>query len=223
MQARRVDFPAPLGPMSPVTRPAAAGSSAPVTVSGGNPDGHTILFTSHPVFAVNPILYDKLPFNPDDFQPVALVSQAPHVLLANLSLPATRVPDLIALARSKPRAINYGSGGQGTSLHLSGELLNHLHKIELVHVPYKSGGLVSAALLSGEVAVSFNTIPSLITTVKAGRVRPLGVSTLQRSLSLPDVPTIAEQGYPDFSASGLVRLDPRSPLAPLPELPTRPQ
>ena len=102
--------------------------------------------------------------------------------------------------------INYASGGYGSSGHLAIELFKKYTHIELVHVPYKSGGLVGTALLAGEVAVSFNTIPSLITYVKAGRLRTLGVSTPQRSLSLPDVPTIAEQGYAGFSASGLAGL-----------------
>jgi tripartite-type tricarboxylate transporter receptor subunit TctC len=102
--------------------------------------------------------------------------------------------------------INYASGGYGSSGHLAIELFKKFTHIELVHVPYKSGGLVATALLAGEVDVSFNTIPSLITYVKAGRLRTLGVSTPQRSLSLPEVPAIAEQGYPGFSASGLAGL-----------------
>lgn len=179
----------------------AAGSSAPVTVSGGNPDGHTILFTSHPVFAVNPILYDKLPFNPDDFQPVALVSQAPHVLLANLSLPATRLPDLIALARSKPRAINYGSGGQGTSLHLSGELLNHLHKIELVHVPYRGAAPAIVALVANEIQLLFDNSMSAIGHLRGGRVKALGIAARARLPAIADVPTLDESGSPGFEAS----------------------
>jgi tripartite-type tricarboxylate transporter receptor subunit TctC len=108
----------------------AAGNAAAVTVSGGNPDGHTIFFSSHPVFAVNPVLYEKLPFNPADFQPVVQVSQASHVLLATPSLAAVRVSDLILLAKTKPRSINFGSGGPGTSLHLAGELLNYSAKID---------------------------------------------------------------------------------------------
>ena len=174
----------------------AAGNSAAVTVAGGNPDGHTIFFSSHPVFAVNPILYEKLPFNPNDFQPVAQVSQASHVLLANLTLPATRVSDLIALARTKPRSLNFGSGGQGTSLHLSGELLNYLYKIELVHVPYRGSGPAIVALVSNEIQVLFDNSMTAIGHVRGGRVKPLGVAAKTRLAALPDVPTLGESGAP---------------------------
>ncbi len=174
----------------------AAGNSAAVTVAGGNPDGHTIFFSSHPVFAVNPILYDKLPFNPNDFQPVAQVSQASHVLLANLSLPATRVSDLIALARTKPRSINYGSGGQGTSLHLSGELLNYLHKIELVHVPYRGSAPAAVALISNEIQVLFDNSMTAVGHLRGGRVKGLGVAAKARLAVLPDLPTLDESGAP---------------------------
>jgi tripartite-type tricarboxylate transporter receptor subunit TctC len=174
----------------------AAGNSAAVTVAGGNPDGHTIFFSSHPVFAVNPILYDKLPFNPNDFQPVAQVSQASHVLLANLALPATRVSDLIALAKAKPRSINFGSGGQGTSLHLSGELLNYLHKIELVHVPYRGSGPAAVALIGNEIQILFDNSMTAIGHVRGGRVKALGVAAKSRLVALPELPTLDESGAP---------------------------
>jgi tripartite-type tricarboxylate transporter receptor subunit TctC len=174
----------------------AAGNSAAVTVAGGNPDGHTIFFSSHPVFAVNPILYEKLPFNPADFQPVAQVSQASHVLLANLALPVTRVSDLIALAKTKPRGINFGSGGQGTSLHLSGELLNYLHKIELVHVPYRGSAPAFVALVSNEIQILFDNSMTAIGHVRGGRVKALGVAAKARLAVLPDLPTLDESGAP---------------------------
>ena len=178
----------------------AAGSSAAVTVAGGNPDGHTILFTSHPVFAVNPILYDKLPFNPNDFQPVAQVSQASHVLLANLSLPATRVSDLIALARTKPRALNFGSGGTGTSLHLSGELLNYLHKIELVHVPYRGAAPAVVALIANEIQLLFDNSITAVSHIRGGRVKGIGIAAKARLPAIADVPTLDESGSPGFEA-----------------------
>jgi tripartite-type tricarboxylate transporter receptor subunit TctC len=176
----------------------AAGNAAAVTVSGGNPDGHTIFFTSHPVFAVNPVLYDKLPFNPNDFQPVVQVSQASHVLLANLSLPATRVADLIALARTKPRGINFGSGGQGTSLHLSGELLNYLYKIELVHVPYRGSAPAAVALISNEIQLLFDNSITAVGHVRGGRVKALGIAAKSRLAAIPEVPTLDESGAPGF-------------------------
>ena len=176
----------------------AAGNAAAVTVSGGNPDGHTLFFTSHPVFAVNPVLYEKLPFNPNEFQPVVQVSQASHVLLANLSLPATRVSDLIALARTKPRGINFGSGGQGTSLHLSGELLNYMAKIELVHIPYRGAAPAVVALISNEIQLLFDNSITAISHVRGGRVKALGIAAKSRLAAIPDVPTMDESGAPGF-------------------------
>jgi tripartite-type tricarboxylate transporter receptor subunit TctC len=141
-----------------------------------------------------------------DFAPITLVATIANLLVIHPSLPAKSVPEFVRLAKARPGTINYASGGYGSSAHLAIELFKKTAHIELVHVPYKSGGLVATALLAGEVEVSFNTIPSLISYVKAGRLRALGVSTLRRSLSVPLVPTIAEMGYPGFSASGLAGL-----------------
>ena len=114
------------------------------------------------------------------------------MLLANLVLPATRVSDLITLARSKPRGINFGSGGQGTSLHLSGELLNYLHKIEMVHVPYRGSGPAVVALISNEIQVLFDNSMTAIGHVRGGRVKALGVAAKNRLAALPDLPTVGE-------------------------------
>lgn len=178
----------------------AAGNAAAVTVAGGNPDGHTIFFSSHPVFAVNPVLYEKLPFNPADFQPVTLVSQASHVLLATPSLPAAKVSDLIALAKTKPRAINFGSGGPGTSLHLAGELLNYTAKIELVHIPYRGAAPAAVALISNEIQLLFDNSMTAIGHVRGGRVKALGIAAKTRLTAIPDVPTLDESGAPGFEA-----------------------
>ena len=178
----------------------AAGNAAAVTVAGGNPDGHTIFFSSHPVFAVNPVLYERLPFNPNDFQPVTLVSQASHVLLATSSLPATKVSDLIAFAKTKPRAINFGSGGPGTSLHLAGELLNYTAKIELVHIPYRGAAPAVVALISNEIQLLFDNSMTAIGHVRGGRVKALGIAAKARLVAIPDVPTLDESGAPGFEA-----------------------
>ena len=178
----------------------AAGNAAAVTVSGGNPDGHTLFFSSHPVFAVNPVLYEKLPFNPDDFQPVAQVSQASHVLLATPSLSATRVSDLIALAKTKPRSINFDSGGPGTSLHLAGELLNYSAKIELVHIPYRGAAPAVVALISNEIQLLFDNSMTAIGHLRGGRVKALGIAAKARLAAIPDVPTLDESGAPGFEA-----------------------
>jgi tripartite-type tricarboxylate transporter receptor subunit TctC len=152
-------------------------------------------------------MYPKLPYDTiRDFAPISLVVMLSNLLVVHPSLPVKSVPEFVRLARAKPGSINYGSGGYGASSHLGMELLQRATKTNLVHVPYKSGGLSATALLAGEVMVSFNTIPSALAYVKAGRLRAIGVSSLQRSISVPEIPTIAEMGYPGFSASGLAGL-----------------
>ena len=168
--------------------------------------GYTILMVNSG-HSVNPGMYRKLPYDTlRDFTPVTLVVTIANLLVVHPSLPVKTFPEFVRLARARPGAINYGSGGHGASSHLAVELLKDAAKIDLVHVPYKSGGLSAAALLSGEVAVSFNTIPSALSYVKAGRLRAIGISSVQRSRSVPEVPTIAEMGYPGFSASGYAGL-----------------
>ena len=187
-------------------RPGADGVLGSDIAAKSAPDGYTLLMVNSG-HTVNPGVFKKLPYDTlRDFAPVTLVAMIANLLVVHPSLPAKSLAEFVRLARSRPGMINYASGGYGSSGHLAIELFRKFTHVELVHVPYKSGGLVATALLAGEVDVSFNTIPSLITYVKAGRLRTLGVSTPQRSLSLPDVPTIAEQGYPGFSASGLAGL-----------------
>ena len=187
-------------------RPGADGVLGTDIAAKSPPDGYTVLMVNSG-HTVNPGMYKKLPYDTlRDFAPVTLVAMIANLLVVHPSLPAKSLPEFVRLAKARPGTINYASGGYGSSAHLAVELFKKYTHTELVHVPYKSGGLVATALLAGEVDVSFNTIPSLITYVKAGRLRALGVSTPQRSLSLPTVPTIAEQGYPGFSASGLAGL-----------------
>ena len=187
-------------------RPGANGVVGTEITAKSPPDGYTILMVNlgH---TVNPGLYPKLPYDSiRDFAPISLVATLPHLLVLHPSLPAKSFAEFVRLARKQPGAINYGSGGQGASSHLAMELLLKATNTKLVHVPYKSGGLSAAALLAGEIMTSFNTIPSALSYVKAGRLRAIGVSSLQRSVSVPDVPTIAEMGYPGFSASGMTGL-----------------
>ena len=175
-------------------RPGAGGVVGTEIAAKAPPDGYTVLMVNSG-HTVNPGLHPKLPYDTiRDFAPITLVAMLPNLLVIHPSLPVKRFPEFVRLARTQPRQIDYGSGGQGASSHLSMELLARATRIELVHVPYKSGGLSAAALLQGEVMVSFNTIPSALPYVKAGRLRALGVSSAQRSPSVPDVPTIAEMG-----------------------------
>ena len=187
-------------------RPGANGVVGTEITAKAPPDGYTILMVNSG-HTVNPGMYQKLPYDTiRDFAPVSLVMTISNLLVIHPSLPVKTLPEFVKLARARPGAINYGSGGHGASSHLAMELFKRTAKIDLVHVPYKSGGVSATALLAGEVAVSFNTIPSALNYVKAGRLRAIGVSSLARSISVPGVPTIAEQGYPGFQASGLAGL-----------------
>lgn len=187
-------------------RPGANGVIGAELAAKSPADGYTILMVNigH---TVNPAMHPKLPYDTiRDFAPVTLVAMLSNVLVTHPSLPPKTFPEFVRFAQTRPAAIHYGSGGHGASSHLAVELLKKTASIDLVHVPYRSGGQSTAAILTGDVAVSFNTIPSAVPHVNAGRLRAIGVSSLQRSASLPDVPTIAEMGYPGFSASGLAGL-----------------
>jgi tripartite-type tricarboxylate transporter receptor subunit TctC len=184
-------------------RPGANGVVGTEVTAKSAPDGYTLLMVNSGHTA-NPGLYPKLPYDSiRDFAPVSLVATLPNLLVVHPSLPVKDFPQFVRFAKSRPGQIDYGSGGQGASSHLGMELLKRATGIDLVHVVYKSGGQSAAALLAGEVMVSFNTIPSALPYVKSGRLRALGVSSTTRSASVPSVPTIAETGYPGFTASGM--------------------
>ncbi|MBI3068682.1 MAG: tripartite tricarboxylate transporter substrate binding protein [Betaproteobacteria bacterium] len=165
-----------------------------------SPDGYTILLGTN-THAVNETLYRKLPYRlMRDLAPVTQLATAPNILIVNPSVPARTLRELIALAKAKPRQVNYGSSGNGGTGHLAMELLKTMAGIDLVHVPYKGGGPALNALLAGEVSALFNNIIAAVPQVQAGRVRPLGVTSSRRSAALPEVPTIAESGVPGFEA-----------------------
>jgi tripartite-type tricarboxylate transporter receptor subunit TctC len=184
-------------------RPGANGVVGTELAAKSPPDGYTLLMVNSGHTA-NPGLYPKLPYDSiRDFAAVSLIATLPNLLVIHPSLPVKDFPQFVRFAKNRPGQINYGSGGQGASSHLGMELLKRATGIDLVHVVYKSGGQSATALLAGEVMVSFNTIPSALPYVKSGRLRALGVSSPTRSASVPDVPTIAEMGYPGFAASGM--------------------
>lgn len=187
-------------------RPGANGVLGSELTAKAPPDGYTLLMVNSG-HTVNPGLYGKLPYDSlADFAPITLVATIANLLVIHPSLPVRNFSEFVAFARRHKAAILYGSGGIGASSHLAVELLNRATAINLVHVPYKSGGQSAAALLAGEVAVSFNTIPSALSYVQAGRLRAIGISSAKRSLAVPNVPAIAEMGYPGFEASGLAGL-----------------
>ncbi|HZM48463.1 MAG TPA: tripartite tricarboxylate transporter substrate binding protein [Burkholderiales bacterium] len=167
-------------------------------VSKAAPDGHVLLISPN-ALAFNVALYRKLPYDTlRDFAPIALVADQPNILVVHPSLPAKTFQDFIALARSQPGKLVYGSGGTGVGSHLAMELLLLSRKIELVHVPYKGVGPAVTALLGNEVSALLSTFASALPHVKSGRLRALGVTSAQRAPALPDTPTIAESGVPGY-------------------------
>jgi tripartite-type tricarboxylate transporter receptor subunit TctC len=180
-------------------RGGASGNIGTELVARAAPDGYTIMAVSMTI-VVNPFLFPKVGFDPvKDFAPISLVGAAPLVLIAHPSLPVKSVQDLIALARKAPGKLNYPSAGKGTNSHLSMELFKSLSRVNIVHVPYRGGGLAQTAILGGEVHVGFSNAISVVSHVKTSKVRALGTSSPRRSSLLPDVPTIAEAGVPGYS------------------------
>ena len=162
-------------------------------VAKSSPDGHTIYFIDMTTHAINATLYTRLPYDSvKDFTQIAMVAQTPLILVVHPSLPVKSVKELIAFAKARPDQIVYASSGNGTILHLSGETLKTLGGIKMVHVPYKGSSPAVAALLGGEVAVTFSTTPPALPHVQAGKLRALGVTSPKRSPLLPDVPAMSE-------------------------------
>jgi len=177
-----------------------AGNLAAQTVAGAGGDGHTLLFASHPILAINPVLYERLPFNPEQLKPVVLVSQTPHILLVNVAVPATSVSDLVRYAKAKPGSINFGSGGTGTSIHLAGELLQSMSGATLVHVPYRGAAPAFTALIGNEIQLLFDSSTTAIGHILGGRVRGLAIASSGRLGVIPELPTFNESGVPGFEA-----------------------
>ena len=181
-------------------RAGAGGNIAATTAATATPDGYTLFFASVQIFTVNPILYGKLPFSLDDFQPLVLTTKTPHVLLVNAAVPAANLAELIAFAKPKPEGLYFGSGGQGTSPHLAGELFKSLAGIKLTHVPYRGAALSVTALIGGEIQLLFDSTVTAIGHMRSGRARGLAIASLTRSPAIPELPTFAESGFPGFEA-----------------------
>ena len=180
-------------------RPGAGGAIGAEVAARAAPDGYTLLMGTNSTHGANPALYAKLPYDPvRDFAPIALTVGMPYVLSVHPSLPVTTLKQLIAFAKSRPGQLNFASAGNGSTHHLCGELLKSMARISIVHVPYKGGPPASAATISGEVSMLFNTVGSVHSHVKSGRLRALGVTTTRHSGQLPEVPTMAEAGLPGF-------------------------
>lgn len=179
------------------TRPSATGIIGSDIAAKAAPDGHTLLIVTAQAVIVS-VMYEKLPYDLiRDFAPISLMASTPFILVVNPLVPAATVRDLVALARSKPGQLHYGSGGSGSPPHLAAEIFRSMTGINLVHVPYKGVTPALTDTVGGQVQMVFSVIPAALGTVKAGRVRVLGVTSGKRTPLMPDVPTIAESvpGY----------------------------
>ena len=181
-------------------RPGAGGNIGTEMAVRAAPDGYTLIIDSVGPIAINPTLYKKLDYNPiADLVPIVQIADVPNVLVVHPSLPATTVAEFVAYAKINPGKLSYASTGIGTSSHLSGFMLSQQARFEAVHIPYKGAEALND-LLSGRVQFMFATIPSVIAHVRADKLRAIAVTSPTRSRSMPDVPTVAESGYPGFAA-----------------------
>ena len=180
----------------------AQGAIAAEVVARAEPDGYTLFVTAASIFVLNPMLYKKLPYDPvKDFRMLALITDLPVVMEVHPSVPAKTVAEFVAYAKQNPGKLNFGSAGTGGTTHLAGEMFRQMAGIDIVHVPYKGAGPALTDLLSGNIQLMFDSLGTALPPVKSGMLRPLGVSSSQRIADLPDVPTIAESGYPDYAVS----------------------
>ncbi|HTP95342.1 MAG TPA: tripartite tricarboxylate transporter substrate binding protein [Burkholderiales bacterium] len=208
------------GPIDMVTRPLAQklheAMNNPVVVdnrAGANgivgtdnvakspPDGYSLVVASGGSFSINPNVYARMPFDVvKDFAPVSLFITMPELLAVHPTLPVKSVKELVALAKARPGQLNFGSSGTGSTPQLAAELLSMSAGIKMTHVPYKGMGPATMDLIGGQVQLAFADLPVFLPQVKAGKLRALAVGTLKRSANLPDVPTVAESGFPRFEA-----------------------
>jgi len=182
-------------------KPGAGGNVGVDYVAKSPPDGHTIVMGHIGTFAANPALYHPLPYDPiRDFAPITQVAKVPNVLVVGPAIPARSFAEFVAYAKANPGKVFYGSGGNGSAAHLATEYFKMRTGLSMQHVPYKGTGPALADLLGGQIGVIITGAPPLSAHLKSGRLRALAVASPQRLAILPDVPTIAESGYPGFSA-----------------------
>ena len=182
-------------------RPGAGGNLGTDIVAKAPGDGYTLVMGTVGTHAINVSLYSKMPYDAvRDFAPVCLVASVPNLLVVHPSVPVHTVRELIDLARARPEQLNYASSGNGTSIHLSGELFKSMANVQMVHVPFNGSGPAVGALVAGQVQVMFDNMPSSLPQARAGRLRAIAVTSAHRAPVLPEVPTIAEAGLPGYEA-----------------------
>jgi tripartite-type tricarboxylate transporter receptor subunit TctC len=170
-------------------------------VAKAEPDGYTLLLGQSGPISINPAIYKSLPYDPvKDFAPIIMTTDYPYILVVNPELPARTLQELVALAKTKPGAMNYGSTGVGAANHLVAELFNSNAGLKMTHIPYRGTALAVADLMGGQLSMVFGDPISVLAHIKSGKLRALAVTSLQRSPVAPDVPTVAESGYPGFDA-----------------------
>lgn len=165
------------------------------------PDGYTLFISSPGALTILPHMRKNIPYDTlRDFAPVSLISIGPFVLMTHPSVPAKNIRELIALAKAQPGKLNYASAGNGVANHLAGELFKQMAGVDIVHVPYKGAPQAVTDVLAGHMNMMFNSVAPIVAHIKSGKIRVLGIASLQRSPQLPDVPTIHESGVPGFEA-----------------------
>ncbi len=186
-------------------RSGAGGNLGSDSVAKAAPDGYTLLHTAPGPLVVNQKLYSNLPYNPEtDFAPIGLFAVTPVVLMVNPNLPIKTVPELIAYAKANPGKVSFGSAGVGSIPHLAGELFKSMANVDIVHVPYKGTAPAMNDLIGGHIQMFFDLLPSSLPQIKSGRVRGIANAGLKRPESLPDLPTVSEQGLKGYDAASWV-------------------
>lgn len=188
-------------PVTVDNRPGAGGNIGAEITAKSAPDGYTLLMTTSGIMAINPALYSKIPFDSiKDFAPISMLVSLNNVLVLHPSVPAKSVQEVVAMAKAQPGKLTYASSGNGTSIHLSGELFKTMAGVDMLHIPYKGSAPAVTDLLAGQVNMMFDNIPSSLPHIKAGKLRALAVTGAKRSPQLPDLPTIAEAGITGYDS-----------------------
>lgn len=182
-------------------RPGAGGNLGSEMAARSAPDGYTMLMTASSLHGITPFLYSKLTYDPNkDLVPVIVLAQFSNVLVVNPAVKANSVKELIALARAQPGKLAYASSGAGSSIHMSGEMFNHMLGLDITHIPYKGSGPAVTDLMGGQVQMMFDNIPSSISHIRSGKLRALATTGPKRAAALPDLPTMAEAGVPGYES-----------------------